>query len=168
MGIQYEDNSRVEELLNQISFIKNKSIRIGILGEAGSDILMIANVNEFGVKINVTPKMRGYLALKGLHLKKSTTQISIPERSYMRGGFDANRNKIIDYAQGKLEDLFNFRITGQQYLDQVGLFCVGLIQDYLTNLREPPNHPYTIAKKGSSNPLVNTGRLRNSITYEVV
>lgn len=31
----------------------------------------------------------------------------------------------------------------------------------------PPNAPYTIEKKGSSTPLVDSGRLINAITYEI-
>ena len=46
--------------------------------------------------------------------------------------------------------------------------CVGDIQKALTELRSPPNKPSTIKKKGSSNPLIDTGHLRRSVTYKVM
>ena len=41
------------------------------------------------------------------------------------------------------------------------------IQQEIINLREPPNSPATIARKGSSNPLVDTGHMGDSVTYVV-
>ena len=55
----------------------------------------------------------------------------------------------------------------EQYAELVGLQPKGKIQDYAVNLRSPANHGFTVAQKGSSNPLVDTGQLINSITYEV-
>jgi hypothetical protein len=44
---------------------------------------------------------------------------------------------------------------------------VGVIKQRIANGIAPPNSPYTIARKGSSKPLIDTGQLRNSITYQV-
>ena len=52
-------------------------------------------------------------------------------------------------------------------LEQLGAMAVGEVQKYVTELDTPPNAPSTIRQKGSSNPLINTGALRQSITYEV-
>ena len=40
--------------------------------------------------------------------------------------------------------------------------------DYLTDLKTPPLAESTIRRKGSSNPLIDTGQLRSSITWQVV
>ena len=53
-------------------------------GRDGRDIVRIAAVHEFGCTIPVTSKMRGFLGYKGLHLKKTTMYIHIPERSFLR------------------------------------------------------------------------------------
>ena len=42
------------------------------------------------------------------------------------------------------------------------------IQQSIRQLRTPPNSPLTIAMKGSSNPLINTGKLRNSVDFEII
>lgn len=167
MSVKIKDDNFVPDLLKEINKIIGKTIKVGIFGSQGADILMIATVNEFGISINVTDKMRGYLAYKGLHLKKSTTTINIPERSYIRGGYDAKKKKIFDFAEKQLENVYSLNINAEQYMERLAIYCVGQIQDYMTSLKKPPNHPFTIQEKGSSNPLINTGRLRESITYKI-
>lgn len=51
--------------------------------------------------------------------------------------------------------------------NQLGNLAVGIIQDAITNLRNPPNAPSTIRIKGSSNPLIDTGHMRSSVTYVI-
>ena len=51
--------------------------------------------------------------------------------------------------------------------DIIGAYAQGVIQDRITELRDPPNSPKTIALKQSSNPLVDTGHLRQSVTWSV-
>lgn len=54
-----------------------------------------------------------------------------------------------------------------QALELVSELAVGEVQMYITNLRKPPNSEATIARKGSSNPLIDTGQMRQSITKEM-
>ena len=97
------------------------------------------------------------------------TEVHIPERAFIRGGFDANVSKI-----GKrTETLLRTVILGQNSLDvfwdALGDSIVGMIQRYMTTLKDPPNSPITVAAKGGkSNPLVASGRLRDAITFRVV
>lgn len=85
--------SVMKNLKNVMKAVGQKySIRIGILGEKasqkheGSDLTNaeLGAVHEFGATINVTPKMRAFLHHIGVHLKKDTTQIVIPTRSFLR------------------------------------------------------------------------------------
>ena len=52
-------------------------------------------------------------------------------------------------------------------LELIGLFVKGLIQGRMSAGIPPPLKASTIARKGSSKPLINTGQLRASIDYEV-
>ena len=56
----------------------------------------------------------------------------------------------------------------ERLLERVGLLTAARIQQEITDLRQPPNSPATIAAKGSSNPLIDTGKLRQSVSYEVI
>ena len=49
----------------------------------------------------------------------------------------------------------------------LGEKVVADVQRKIVALKDPPNAPSTIAKKGSANPLIDTGRLRQSIDFEV-
>lgn len=162
-----KDESRVEEVLAAIEKLQTGRVHIGILGDSDSEILMVASVQEFGVNIDVTDKMRNYLHAQGLHLKKTTKQIKIPERSFVRSSFDENKNKIANTVNEMLVEVVELKRSPDEVFDVVGEYCVGLIQDYMTEIKKPALHPFTIEQKGSSNPLINTGRLRDAIDYEI-
>lgn len=127
----------------------------------------LASIHEYGCRIKVTPKMRAYLHRKGLHLKKSTTEIVIPERSFLRSGFDANHEKILKDTEEVLPDVLIGTLSVEQYAKLVGLQLASSIKEYARDLKSPPNHPFTVQQKKSANPLVDTGRMINGITYEV-
>ena len=55
-----------------------------------------------------------------------------------------------------------------QIIERVGAKAVGGVKSYMTALKEPPNALSTIKRKGSANPLIDTGELRRAITYKVV
>ncbi|NEZ47786.1 hypothetical protein FDF74_11400 [Clostridium niameyense] len=161
-----EDNTKkLEKILNRLSKAK---IKIGIFGSSGSEILMIASVNEFGCNINVTPKMRAWLHYNGLHLKKSTTSIKIPERSYIRRTVEEKQNKMDKLIKEGLNELFSFQIEVDTLLNRIGQYLSDITKETLTEVSSPPNHPFTIEKKGGkANPLIDTGRLRESITFKI-
>ncbi|MFN3506212.1 MAG: hypothetical protein ACK4ZU_01965 [Allorhizobium sp.] len=54
-----------------------------------------------------------------------------------------------------------------QVLRKLGIKAQGDIQEEITSLQSPPNAPSTIAQKGSSNPLIETGELRASVAFKV-
>lgn len=163
-----KDETSVPEFLKVLKELTRTHIEIGIFGEDDSEILMVAHVNEFGCQIEVTDKMRNYLRAIGLPLKNETTHINIPERSFIRSGYDQEKNKIIDKIGPLLEQVIQLQLPVDTFLETLGEYTVGLIQQYLTDIRGPKNHPFTVRQKGSSNPLIDTGRLRQSITYKVV
>ena len=53
-------------------------------------------------------------------------------------------------------------------MNHLGLRIQRDVQRTIRNLSDPPNSPITIHNKKSSNPLIDTGRLRQSVTYKVV
>jgi hypothetical protein len=55
-----------------------------------------------------------------------------------------------------------------QLLDAAGNLAAGIVKQQITDLRSPPNAQSTIERKGSSNPLIDTGLMRQTVTYKVV
>lgn len=144
--------------------IEGKKVNVGVLGGENA---WLAAIHEYGCKIKVTPKMRAYLHRQGLHLKKTTEFITIPERSFLRSGFDKNNPAVLKNIERTMPLVLEGKMSVKQYCDTIGLLLSSKIKTYARDLREPPNHPFTIDQKGSSNPLVGTGTMIESITYEV-
>lgn len=166
MGVRWRtttnDFPRVQASVRQIN---GKKVSVGVLG--GGENTWLASIHEYGCTIPVTDKMRKYLAANGLHLKKTTTQIVIPERAFLRNGFDENKDEVLRSSENALGAVMSGAMTGDQFLELVGLMLKGKIQNYARDLSSPPNHPFTVSRKGSSNPLISSGDMIGSITYRV-
>lgn len=127
----------------------------------------IALVHEFGAVIPVTDKMRGFFAARGVHLSPQKTHIVIPERSFLRAGFDKHQKEVLDQAIKALDRTIFGNMSVQDFCDLYGLLMTGKLQDYAINLRTPPNAALTVMWKGSDNPLVDHGKMIRAITWEV-
>ena len=148
-----------------IERLDGKKVSVGVLG--GGEQSWLAAIHEYGCRIEVTPKMRKYLAATGLHLKASTTHITIPERAFLRNGYDENKDDVLNRVDALLDDVIGGTMSTDQFFEVIGLLMKSRIQDYARDLDSPPNHPYTVERKGSSNPLVDTGDMIGAITYKV-
>ena len=192
----------VQKLQDIILQLKMRSVKIGIFGEAGSHILMIATVNEFGcdiypknakwltIPVSKQSKGRSARSFDGLFFMKDkkgeawlcrnkgahefeflyllSKHVRIPERSFFRGGIDSNQSRIQSFIKKQLDKVFAFKLTVEQFYKSIGEYVVGLLQKYMTDLKEPPKSPITLATNpNKNNPLIQTGQLRNSITYKI-
>ena len=156
----------IEDAERQMRKLKRKKIKIGVLGN-DSELQMIAAVHEYGADIPVTPKMRAWFAGNGYPLKSSTTVIKIPERSFLRTGRDKNKGAIANKVKTMLPDVIDNNVSVDVFMNMIGQEYAGLIQKEMRNLRTPPNSRMTIERKGSSNPLIDSGRLLGAIKHEV-
>lgn len=87
----------------------------------------------------------------------------IPARPWLDVGVESATKEIL----GVIEDGGAGGLSTDQILNQVGLVAVGAVQEFITELDTPPNAPSTIKKKGSDNPLIDTGAMRASVTYSI-
>lgn len=165
MKLKIKDTNNTNELIKNLDLLNGRKVKVGVFSEG--EIGKIAYVNEYGWDIEVTPKMRAYLHAQGLHLKKETTHIKIPERSFIRSGYDANREEFGKKAEWVVEASLKRGIDIETALDALGIELQGIIRQFMTDIKEPKNHPFTVEKKHSSNPLIDTGQLRTAIDYEV-
>lgn len=89
----------------------------------------------------------------------------IPERPAIRQAFDENLDEIIRFCSVNYQLYTLDKISTAELLNRIGLFMVSLIKNSIRDLQEPPNAPYTIAKKKSSNPLIDTGQMIQSVQH---
>ena len=152
------------DMRKTVKTLNNTKIQCGVLGEQA----WLAAIHEYGCKIKVTPKMRAYLHSQGLHLKKTTEYVVIPERSFLRNGYDENIDGIIKKTDKLVPLVLEGKIPEQKFFKLIGELLRSAIQDYAVDLKDPANHPFTVEKKGSANPLIDSGDMVGAIDYEVV
>lgn len=149
MGVTVVDRdfgyNELVESLADLDDSDGLAVLVGFLAsESGDDLITYAAANEFGTDV-------------------------IPERSFLRSTVDLHRSdyeSALADAAGLLVD--GDRARAEAELQRLGLRAVGDVQTQIVEIRDPPNAPSTIARKGSSNPLIDTGRMRQSVSFVVV
>lgn len=168
--------NNIPKIQEELQKLESMTLVIGPQGDEGSTIQMIAIVNEYGANIKITKKMAAYLALTarqmGLPPKETKGDgfIHIPERSFMRATFDndAAMNKAFDQYQEAVFRILLGEGTAKQAADVLGNALVAAVKNRIRSNIPPANSEYTLAKKGEGkNTLVDSGRLMQSISYEV-
>lgn len=163
MGVKFKTTkNNIPQMQKSFKVLDGKKVQVGVLE---GEHKWLAGIHEYGCNIPVTQKMRSYLAAQGLYLKKTTTVIHIPERSFLRSGFDDRHERAVEQAERMISTgLFDAdevcAFVGQYLSQQIKLFA--------RDLDSPANHLFTVEqKKGKSNPLVDTGDMINGISYRV-
>ena len=148
MNVKVTDRLTPEgrRFMQQIKELSELEVRIGFQqGEAqeddGTDICDIAAWNELGTA-------------------------NIPSRPFLRKSVDENEQAINDFLKDEMAMLKN-GTPAEQILKEIGIFQKGLIQEKIRNGDYVPNAVSTIRKKGSAQPLIDTGRMRQSVNYVI-
>ena len=167
MSVKFKTvKDKLPKMEQALKSVGGKKIQVGVLG--GGEQAWLAGIHEYGCRIKITPKMRNWLKRNGLYLKKSTTEIVIPERSFLRAGFDQEHEKVLDKAEKVIDLVIHGKMSEDQFFTMIGEMLRDAIKDYAIDLKSPPKHPFTLAKNpGKTNPLVQSGDMVNAIDYKV-
>lgn len=132
--------------------------RVGVQGPP-------AAANHQNARITVAQLAQIHEYGKVIHQPKMRRTIVIPPRSFLRDTVriyqEAIAKREAAFAYGVMIGKFDLRTA----LELFGSYVVGLIQQRMADGIPPPNKPWTIKKKGSDKPLIDTGQLRRSVTY---
>ena len=79
---------------------------------------------------------------------------------------DDNSDKINSFMSAQKRSIINGE-SADRILKKIGIFQKDLIQEKITEGSFAPNAPSTIKAKGSSKPLIDTGRMRQSVNFEI-
>ena len=142
------EQKRIEKLLKKMA--KAPHVAVGILQDKPvSDcfsMLDLATVHEFGSKDG-----------------------RIPQRSFIRTTCDAGQQKYVK-LMAKLQGMYiDGKIALKQVLSMLGCIVEKDIVQTINRGLEPALKPATIKRrrKKSSKPLIDTGRLKGSVTHDV-
>lgn len=148
MGVKIRDRLTPEgqRFFRELAELKELEVRVGFQrGDAqeedGTDICDVAAYNELGTD-------------------------HIPARPFIRQSVDDNEKKINSFLKAQIKDFANGK-SAEQVLKETGIFQKDLMQDKIKSGDFAPNADFTIKKKGSSKPLVDTGRMRQSVNYVI-
>lgn len=135
-----------EKFFAEIEKLKKMQVFVGyqagqVEDDDGVDMAQIAMFNELGTS-------------------------SSPSRPFLRMSVDENMDKIKSTCGSELKKL-NSGGTAESILKRVGTLGVRLVQEEIQAGSFEPNAPSTIRKKGSDKPLIDTGRMRQSVKYVI-
>lgn len=133
------------EIIRNVRELDGKTVKAGILKDAGKEpngtsLVDVAIYNEFGTS-------------------------RIPSRPFLRIATDRNKTTWQNEAERIVDKVFarynpNFSILGRRMVEN--------IRDVIGNKSLlAPNAPATIRKKGHDKPLIDKGKLKSSVAYEV-
>ena len=126
----------------RVEDVRGLVMSVGVHAEAGGENIENAERHEFG--------------------------LGVPQRSFIGAYADANQADVVKRMSAAVAAGLAGKGAGpRQNLEALALKCAGEVQAMIAGGIAPPNAPSTIAKKGSSTPLIDTGQLRPSITGKV-
>lgn len=150
-GKTTDTDKGMKKILAQMKALGQKRVNVGIHNDAGihdesqgMTIAAIAYINEYG-----------------------TRDGRIPPRPAHSNAFDDNKASLDNLINRLTKGVSEGKLTAQKAAEILGQTHEDNVKQSITNLRTPENAPYTIAQKGSSNPLIDTGQTRNSVRYVV-
>lgn len=107
------------------------------------------------------------LALQAYIKEHGSPAYRVPPRPFLEPAIEKHLDQVEMGMKAALLDVLNGG-TGQAQRERLGAAMAAQVQNYFQEDNGwPPNSPKTIKKKGSDQPLVNTGILRRSITYVI-
>lgn len=166
MGVKVKTiTNKFPAMEKALKVVDGKKISVGVMGENA----WLASIHEYGCRIKITPKMRAWLHRNGLHVKDSTTEIVIPERSFLRSGFDACHDDVLKQSDRALEALLDGVWDEDEFYEFIGGMLRDSIQDYAEDLTAPAKHRFTLERNGGLTDLFvgKNGGFINDIEYEV-
>lgn len=138
------------------------------ISRVARDCTVKVEIGYFGKmhKPSITSKRARPIALKDLAAIHEFG-LGVPKRPFIEPALKENRRKYILHVGRQLTPVIRRRKSLDKVWQEVGTIAVMDIQKYMLTASFTPLAPSTIKRKGSSKPLIETGQMRQSITYKV-
>ncbi|MGL5582392.1 MAG: hypothetical protein ACRDCE_15710 [Cetobacterium sp.] len=156
MTMIYKPTTTMNEL-KKMNKRKNVYFQTGVFGSDDSEIVKIAAIHEFGGEIKV--KKNRYVPVLGVTLKAGTI-ITMPSRKWLTITFERNRETIDRIIKANLKKIAEGKLTVEGSNEIIAVALSSLTKKEMGNGVTKPKH-----REGQ--PMVDTGRLRQSIGTKV-
>lgn len=94
-------------------------------------------------------------------------EANIPERPFLVSGVESSLPTVTKIMKEGAKAALAGRNTAGQTLNTVGLVAQGAVQKKIVDGPFIPNAPGTVQRKGSDRPLIDTGALRQAVSYVI-
>lgn len=150
----------LEAAINLAALVKLKRVKVGVPKGPG------AKPKKVRTKAGVKDVAALTLATVAAAHEYGAPEANVPERPFLRNTLKANLPKYKRLNVANVRKVIRSRMKEGVALGQLGAVAAGDVQRFIRN------NPYDIKqetkdRKGSSKPLIDTGQLVQSITYEV-
>ena len=141
------EGRRLERVLKELDSLE---VAVGYTAESGSyddsdnppTLVEVAAVNEFGTD-------------------------RIPSRPFIRGTYLDHTDEVENFIKRSVATGIRRKEEPNAIMSRIGVYAKGLMQKEIVEGAWAPNAPLTIKRKHSDKPLIDTGRMRQSIVYVV-
>lgn len=141
-------------LFKRVREIRDSRVKVGVLADTDEGatrsedgdltVAEYAGVNEFG-----------------------TEDGRIPARSFLRSTFDEMRGELVKLGGELIEMVLDGKLVVRAALGILGLKLADGVKAKITTNIPPPDSPATVEHKGSDKTLIDTGRMRQAVTWVV-
>jgi len=144
-------NLGADEIVEQAKRLSGSYVKVGAQAGSGRhdasdiDLARLLAVHEFG-----------------------EPELNIPERSTLRYVMNTHQYKYLSHARMLLQRMQRREISANTLMTLMGEIITTDVQKMFGSHLLEANAPATVARKGSSAPLIDTGQLRQAIRYVVV
>lgn len=136
-----------KKIVLNIKELNGKGVKVGLMGDEeyeGVSVVDYAMYNEFGTA-------------------------HIPARPFMQTTFDRYRADVMKFTEHLVNGIIEGQYTADHVMRVLGEWYQAKVQLTIRDAKNwaVPNTPETIKRKGSSSPLIDTGRMVGAVRYEV-
>lgn len=149
MADPMKELGRIVGAMNQLAHFE---LHVGVIGaaasaqhegaEAGVTVADVATWNYFGTS-------------------------TIPARPFIAIAFQRHKDQLTNINGRIVRGVMEGKIDARQGYELAGQNAVAVIQETIATSVPPPNAASTIEKKGSSTTLIDSGQLRQSVSFEI-
>lgn len=156
-----------KRILRDVKGLDKFSAHVGILAsKGGAEVPPTKSVD--GTSGEVVGEL-SLLQIAAIH-EFGSRRAGVPERSFIRRTFIAKRDELVKMCARLCREVITRGMNVEKAYALLGQWGAAEVKKTITEGEgvPPPNAPRTVLAKGSSRPLVDTGRLVGAISYEVV
>lgn len=146
--VKFKDKDMgLKRIIKDVKLLNGSGVKVGIMGNDTINNISVvdyAMYNEFGTS-------------------------RIPARPFMSTTYDRNLDDVSRYLDYLANQVIDGKMTVMAILNQLGLYYTNKVKMTIRDAKNwaVPNAASTIAMKGSSSPLIDTGRMVGAVNYEI-